>query len=40
MLTPWVADQIIEVTKHEDVALKAIQVAEEEIKTIRKEKSK
>lgn len=32
MLTLWLADQIVDVTKNEDVALKAMQVAEEEIK--------
>src|ERR1044072_3077456 len=32
LLTLWVADQIIYVTKDEDVALKAMQVAEKEIK--------
>ena len=32
LLTLWLADQIYNVAKDEDVALKAIQVAEEEIK--------
>lgn len=32
MLTLWLADQIVDVAKDEDVALKAMQVAEEEIK--------
>ena len=32
LLTLWLADQIIDVTKDEDVALKAMQVAEDEIK--------
>lgn len=31
LLTLWVADQIIDVTSGEDVALKAIQVAQKEI---------
>jgi len=31
LLTLWVADQIIDVTKGEEVALKAMQVAEKEI---------
>jgi transcriptional regulator with XRE-family HTH domain len=40
LLTLWVADQIIDVTNGEDVALKAMQVAEKEIlsKIKRKEK--
>jgi transcriptional regulator with XRE-family HTH domain len=39
LLTLWLADQIIDVTKDEDLALKAMQVAEEEIK-YRKTKKK
>jgi transcriptional regulator with XRE-family HTH domain len=31
LLTLWIADQIIDVTKNEHVALKAMQVAEKEI---------
>ena len=40
LLTLWVADQIIEVTNDEDVALKAMQVAEKEIISNRKKKGK
>jgi transcriptional regulator with XRE-family HTH domain len=40
LLTLWVADQIIDVTKGEDVALKAMQVAEKEIKNNIKNKGK
>jgi len=40
LLTLWVADQIIDVTKGEDVALKAMQVAEKEIKNNIKNKEK
>ncbi|MBK8735682.1 MAG: helix-turn-helix domain-containing protein [Saprospiraceae bacterium] len=40
LLTFWVADQIIEVTNDEDVALKAMQVAEKEIISNRKKKGK
>src|ERR1700732_4943106 len=40
LLTLWVADQIIDVTKGEDVALKAMQVAEKEIKSNIKRKVK
>jgi transcriptional regulator with XRE-family HTH domain len=40
LLTLWVADQIIDVTSGEDVALKAIQVAEKEIINIRKKMEK
>lgn len=32
LLTLWLADQVYDVVKDEDVALKAIQVAEEQIK--------
>lgn len=32
LLTLWLADQIVDVTNNEDVALKAMQVAEQEIK--------
>lgn len=39
LLTLWLADQIIDVTKDEDLALKAMQVAEDEIK-YRKTKKK
>ena len=38
LLTLWVADQIIDVTCGEDVALKAMQVAEKEIISNRKKK--
>ena len=40
LLTLWVADQIIDVTNGEDVALKAMQVAEKEIISNRKKKEK
>jgi len=40
LLTLWVADQIIYVTSGEDVALKAMQVAEKEIISNRKKKEK
>ena len=40
LLTLWVADQIIDITKGEDVALKAMQVAEREIISNRKKKEK
>jgi transcriptional regulator with XRE-family HTH domain len=40
LLTLWVAAQIIDVTSGEDVALKAIQVAEKEIINIRKKMEK
>lgn len=39
LLTLWLADQIIDVTENEDLALKAMQVAEDEIK-YRKSKKK
>jgi transcriptional regulator with XRE-family HTH domain len=39
LLTLWVADQIIDVTSGEDVALKAMQVAEKEIINNRKKTS-
>ena len=39
LLTLWLADQIIDVTQNEDLALKAMQVAEDEIK-YRKSKKK
>jgi len=32
LLTLWLADQVYEIVKDEDVALKAIQVAEEEVR--------
>ncbi len=38
LLTLWVADQIIDVTSGEDVALKAMQVAQKEILSKRREK--
>jgi transcriptional regulator with XRE-family HTH domain len=38
LLTLWIADQIIDVTSGEDVALKAMQVAEKEIISNRKKK--
>lgn len=40
LLTLWVADQIIDVTSGEDVALKAMQLAEKEIMRNRKKKEK
>src|SRR5687768_2947254 len=40
LLTLWVADQIINVASGEDVALKAIEVAEKEIISNRKKKGK
>jgi len=40
LLTLWVADQIINVTNGEDVALKAMQVAEKEILSKLKNKEK
>ena len=40
LLILWLADQIIEVTNDEDVALKAMQVAEKEIISNRKKKGK
>ena len=40
LLTLWVAAQIIDVTSGEDVALKAIQLAEKEIINIRKKMEK
>jgi transcriptional regulator with XRE-family HTH domain len=39
LITLWLADQIIDVTKDEDLALKAMQIAEDEIK-YRKTKKK
>lgn len=36
LLSLWLADQVYEVVKDENVALKAIQVAEEEIKYIKR----
>lgn len=32
LVTLWLADQVVEVLQNEDLALKAIQVAEEEVK--------
>jgi transcriptional regulator with XRE-family HTH domain len=32
LLTLWLADQVVEVVQNEDLALKAMQVAEEEVK--------
>jgi transcriptional regulator with XRE-family HTH domain len=32
LLTLWLADQVVEVVENEDLALKAMQVAEEEVK--------
>ena len=40
LLSLWLADQVYEIVKDEDVALKAIQVAEEEVKYQSKRKSK
>ncbi|MCU7551783.1 helix-turn-helix domain-containing protein [Chitinophagaceae bacterium LB-8] len=38
LLTLWLADQVYEIVKDEDVALKAIQVAEDEVKFKQKKK--
>ncbi len=38
LLTLWLADQVYEIVKDEEVALKAIQVAEEEVKYNKKKK--
>lgn len=38
LLTLWLADQVYEIVKDEDVALKAIQVAEEEVRYHSKKK--
>lgn len=40
LLTLWLADQIVDVTNNEDVALKAMQVAEQEIKCHSKQTKK
>jgi len=40
LLSLWLADQVYEIVKDEGVALKAIQVAEEEVKYQSKRKSK
>jgi transcriptional regulator with XRE-family HTH domain len=40
LLSLWLADQVYEIVKDEDVALKAIQVAEEEVKYQSKRKAK
>jgi len=39
LLTLWLADKVYDVVKDQDVALKAMEVAEEEIKSKRKEKN-
>ncbi|QEC66158.1 helix-turn-helix transcriptional regulator [Panacibacter ginsenosidivorans] len=39
LLTLWLADQVYEIVKDEDVALKAIQVAEEEVRYHSKKKN-
>ena len=36
LLTLWLADQVVEVVQDEDLALRAMQVAEEEVKSISK----
>jgi len=38
LLTLWLADQVVEIVQNEEVALKAMQVAEEEVKFISKKK--
>lgn len=38
LLTLWLADQVLEIVQNEDLALKAMQVAEEEVKFISKKK--
>lgn len=40
LLTLWLADQIIDVVEDEDLALRAMQVAEEEVKYILSKKKK
>lgn len=35
LLTLWLADQVVEVVKNEDYALKAMQVAEDEVKFLK-----
>lgn len=40
LLTLWLADQIYEVAKDEDYAIKAMQVAEKNIKSIKRKKSR
>jgi transcriptional regulator with XRE-family HTH domain len=40
LLSLWLADQVYEIVKGEDVALKAIQVAEQEVKYHSKRKAK
>jgi hypothetical protein len=40
LLSLWLADQVYEIVKDEGVALKAIQVAEEEVKYQSKRKAK
>jgi len=39
LFTLWLADKVYDVVKDQDVALKAMEVAEEEIKSKRKEKN-
>jgi len=39
LYTLWLADKVYDVVKDQDVALKAMEVAEEEIKSKRKEKN-
>lgn len=38
LLTLWLADQVVEIVQNEEVALKAMQLAEEEVKFISKKK--
>ena len=40
LLTLWLADQVVEVLQDEDLALQAMQVAEEEVKFINKTNKK
>jgi len=40
LLSLWLADKVYEVVKDEDVALKAIEVAEDEVKKIKRKKLK
>lgn len=40
LLTLWLADQVVEILQDEDLALQAMQVAEEEVKIINKTNKK
>lgn len=40
LLTFWLADKVMDVVKDEEVAIKAVQLAEEELKTIIQKKRK